>query len=114
MSYWGGYQRQYMPNYRPSSAYVANVVPSYLQNAPKPPTTYRPPVAANNAYQPNTGGQNFNQVQNQGYGQRSNQGERMVKFTPIPMTYTELLPDLLKSVLVSICPARTIQPPYPR
>jgi len=30
------------------------------------------------------------------------------------MTYTELLPDLLKSALVAIRPARTIQPPYPR
>ena len=60
----------------------------------------------NNAYQFNTGGQNFNQAHNQGYGQRSNQGERMVKFTPIPMAYTKLLPNPLKSALVAICPAR--------
>jgi len=37
-----------------------------------------------------------------------------VNFTPIPMTYTELLPDLLKNALVAICPARIIQPPYSR
>jgi len=37
-----------------------------------------------------------------------------VKFTPIPMTYTKLLPDLLKNALVAICPARIIQPPYSR
>jgi len=114
MPYWGGYQCQYWPNYRPSSAYVANAVPSYPPNAHRPPVAYRPPFAPNNVYQSNTGGQNFNQAQNQGYGQRNNQGERTVKFTPIPMTYTELLPNLLKSALVAICPARTIQPPYPR
>jgi len=37
-----------------------------------------------------------------------------VKFTPIPMTYTKLLPDLLKNALVALCPAKTLQPPYPR
>jgi len=113
MPYWGGYQRQYRPNYRPSSAYVANAVSSYPPNAPRPSAQYRPSFAPN-VYQSNTGGQNFNQAQNQGYSQRNNQGERTMKFTPIPMTYTELLPDLLKSALVAICPARTIQPPYPR
>jgi len=114
MPYWGGYQRQYRPNYGPSSAYVANVVPSYPPNASRLPAAYRPPFAPNNVYQTNTRGQNFNQAQNQGYGHRNNQGERTVKFTPIPMTYTELLPDLLKCLLVAICPARTIQPPYRR
>jgi len=114
MPYWGVYQRHYRPNYRPSSAYVANVVLSCPPNASRPPAAYRPPFAPNNVYQTNTGGHNFNQAQNQGYGQRNNQGERTVKFTPTPMTYTELLPDLLKSVLVAICPARTIQSPYPR
>ena len=48
--YWGGFQQQYHPNYRPSSAYVANVVPSYSQNAPRPPTAYRPPFTLNNAF----------------------------------------------------------------
>jgi len=37
-----------------------------------------------------------------------------MKFTPLPMTYTELLPDLVKNALVAICPAKTLQPPYPR
>jgi len=111
----GGYQQQYHPNYRPSSAYVANVVPSYSQNTPRPPTTYRPPLAPNNAFQPRTGGQNFNQAQSQGYGQRSNNsGEKVVNFTPIPMTYTELLPDLLRNALVVLCPAKVVQPSYPR
>jgi len=30
------------------------------------------------------------------------------------MTYTELLPDLLKNALVALCPAKVVQPPYPR
>jgi len=37
-----------------------------------------------------------------------------MKFTPLPMTYTELFPDLVKNALVAICPAKTLQPPYPR
>ena len=35
MPYWGGYQRQYRPNYRPSHAYMENVVPNYQYNAPR-------------------------------------------------------------------------------
>jgi len=37
-----------------------------------------------------------------------------VKFTPLPMTYSELLPDLVKNALVAICLAKTLQPPYSR
>jgi len=36
MPYWEGFQHQYRPNYRPSSAYIANTVPSYQYNAPRP------------------------------------------------------------------------------
>ena len=71
-------------------------------------------MAAHNAYQPNPGVQNHNQAPNQNFGQRSNPGERAMKFTPLPMTYAELLPDLVKNALVAICPAKTLQPPYPR
>jgi len=113
MSYWGGYQRQYCPNYRPSSAYIANIVPSYQQKVLQPQPTYRPLFTPNNAFQPTIGGQSFNQVQSQGYDQRSDPEEKVMKFTPILMTYTNLLPDLLKNTLVAICPVRTIQPPYP-
>jgi len=56
MPYWRGYQHQYRPNYRPSSAYVSNVVPSYPPNASRPPVVYRPPFAPNNVYQTNTRG----------------------------------------------------------
>jgi len=112
--HWGGYQNQYQPNYRSSQTYVANAVPNYQYNASQPQTRYRPPIAAHNAYQPNPGIQNANQAQNQNFGQRNNSGERAVKFTPLPMTYSELLLDLVKNALVAICPARVIQPPYPR
>jgi len=30
------------------------------------------------------------------------------------MTYTELLPNLLKNAFVALCPAKTLQPPYPK
>ena len=89
-------------------------MPNYPKNDRRPPTTYRPPFTPNNAFQPNIEGQSFNQAQSQGYGQRSNSREKVVKFTRIPMTYIELLLDLLKYVLVAICPTRIIQPPYPR
>jgi len=112
--YWEGFQHQYRPNYRPSSAYVANTILSYQYNAPRPQSGYRLPPTTHDAYQPNTGGQNSNQAQNQGYGRKGNPEERIMKFTPIPMTYTELLPDLLKNSLVAVCPVKPLQPPYPR
>ena len=80
-------------------------MPNYPQNVRRPSTTYKPPFTPNNAFQPNIEGQSFNQTQSQGYGQGSNSREKVVKFTPIPMTYTKLLPDLLKNTLVAICPA---------
>ncbi|XP_052726144.1 uncharacterized protein LOC128194640 [Vigna angularis] len=43
-----------------------------------------------------------------------NRDKRVANFTPIPMTYTELLPDLLRRNLIKICPTRPIRPPYPR
>jgi len=113
--YWGGYRPQYLPNYRPSSAYVTNVMPGYSQNTPKPPTTYRLPFTPNNAFQPNVGGQSFTQAPSPGYRQRNNNsGGKVVNFTTVPMTYIELLPDLLKNSLVVLCPAKVVQPPYPR
>ncbi|XP_052728311.1 uncharacterized protein LOC108320289 [Vigna angularis] len=48
-----------------------------------------------------------------GYPGRT-QERNFVHFTPIPMTYTELLPHLVKRGLVAICPVIPLQPPYPR
>ncbi|XP_052736650.1 uncharacterized protein LOC128197859 [Vigna angularis] len=48
-----------------------------------------------------------------GYPGRT-QERNFVHFTSIPMTYTELLPHLVKRGLVAICPMIPLQPPYPR
>lgn len=41
-----------------------------------------------------------------------NQDNRLVSFTPIPMTYAALLPSLLQRGLASICPTKPAKPPY--
>jgi len=66
--YWGGYQRQYRPNYRPSSAYATSAMSSYSQSAPRSPAAYRPPFTPNNVFKPTIGGHNLNQEKSQGYG----------------------------------------------
>ncbi|XP_027916095.1 uncharacterized protein LOC114175539 [Vigna unguiculata] len=43
-----------------------------------------------------------------------NQDNRLVSFTPIPMTYAALLPSLLQRGLASICPMKPVKPPYPK
>ncbi|XP_017408518.2 uncharacterized protein LOC108321311 [Vigna angularis] len=43
-----------------------------------------------------------------------NRDEKVASFTPIPMTYTELLPYLLRRNLIKVCPTRPIRPPYPK
>ncbi|XP_014522722.1 uncharacterized protein LOC106779175 [Vigna radiata var. radiata] len=43
-----------------------------------------------------------------------NRNEKVVNFTPIPMTYTELLQDLLRNNLIKVCPTRSVRPPYPK
>jgi len=47
-------------------------------------------------------------------GQNSFQRRDQVQFTPIPMTYTDLLPTLLQRAMVAICPMKPLQPPYPK
>ena len=43
-----------------------------------------------------------------------NQEKNYIHSTPIPMTYTELLLDLLHNALVAICPMKPLDPPYPK
>ncbi|XP_027337107.1 uncharacterized protein LOC113850763 [Abrus precatorius] len=50
-----------------------------------------------------------NQARPQNY-----QDRKSVHFDPIPITYTELLPQLLQSSMVVRCPMKTLEPPYPR
>jgi len=40
--------------------------------------------------------------------------EKVVQLFPIPMTYIELLPNLLSNTLVAIYPMKPLQPPYPK
>jgi len=37
-----------------------------------------------------------------------------IHFTPIPMTYTELLPNLISNDLVVVGHVKPLQPPYPK
>ncbi|XP_014521831.1 uncharacterized protein LOC106778386 [Vigna radiata var. radiata] len=43
-----------------------------------------------------------------------NRNEKVVNFTPIPMTYAKLLPDLLRNNLIKVCPTRSVRPLYPK
>ena len=61
---------------------------------------------------------NSNQGQGQGQSvalqRNSNWEKNFVHFTPIPITYTELLPNLISNGLVVVCPLKPLQPPYPQ
>jgi len=57
---------------------------------------------------------NLNQRLGQIVNPRRNQEKNFVHFTPIPVTYTELLLDLLRNALVAICLMKPLQPPYPK
>jgi len=49
--------------------------------------------------------------QNPGKSTNTRRERKFVHFTPIPMTYTELLPMLLRKYFVAICPMKPQQPP---
>ncbi|XP_014524059.1 uncharacterized protein LOC106780296 [Vigna radiata var. radiata] len=101
------------PSYRPCLSqppYVVNTSFAH-QIRPRQQQGYCPPhripteawkAGANTNPNLNTG-QNTNPRRNQ-----------FVNFTPIPMTYAELLPNLVEKGLVAICPMKPVQPPYPR
>jgi len=113
--YWGGYRPQYLPNYRPHLRMLQMLCWVTLRILLGRQMRTNLHFTPNNAFQPNVGGQSFNQAQNPGYGQKNNSlGGKVVNFTPLPMPYTELLPDLVKNSLVVFCPAKVVQPPYPR
>jgi len=107
---WGGYpSARYRPE-RSHTSYTANAQSMYQQSAPP---AVRPPSGPPNVYMPkqnwkNEGGQNANQPQ----GQNSFQRREQIQFTPLPMSYTELLPSLLQNALVAISPMKPPQPPY--
>jgi len=61
---------------------------------------------------------NSNQGQSQGQSmtppRNPNQEKDFVYFTPIPMTYTKLLPNLISNGLVVVCPVKPLQLSYPK
>jgi len=72
-----------------------------------------------NAYQPKQGWKNEmgfipNQGPSQNYGSKEGQDRSFAQFTPISISYTDLLPTLLRKALVAVCPMRPLQPPYPK
>lgn len=43
-----------------------------------------------------------------------NRDKKVMNFTPIPMTYREILPNLLCKNLIEVCPTKPVRPPYPK
>ncbi|XP_047148672.1 uncharacterized protein LOC124820924, partial [Vigna umbellata] len=71
---------------------------------------YQPPLPPTDSWRAGAiAGPNQNASQNT-YPRRN----QFVNFTPIPTTYTELLPQLVQRGLVAICPMKPMQPPYPK
>ena len=108
-------------NYRPhlnQPPYVANAVFVH-QTRPQQQgfyqlsNLYQPQHAPNNVWkiEPNS---NFNRNAGQNSNLRRNQERNFVHFTPIPMSYTKLLPYLLQKRLVAICLMKPVQPLFPK
>ncbi|XP_047172662.1 uncharacterized protein LOC124840622, partial [Vigna umbellata] len=106
---WGGHTptRSYTPSpsYPP---YVNNTTPG-SQIKSQPPGYYPPPQVSNNAWKVGVGMDPDRNVGQNTHPRR----EPGKNFTPIPMTYTKLLPHLLKKGMASIRPMKPLQPPYP-
>ncbi|KAH1215337.1 hypothetical protein GmHk_13G036499 [Glycine max] len=110
----------YNPMYQyPSQQYhyLANISPTHYPppyqprtpNHPQSPPLNRPqnpPVAHP---RPNST-PNTNQNTNQG---RNFPKNKLVEFTPIPMSYADLLSYLLNNAMVAISPTKIPQPPFP-
>ncbi|XP_014524575.1 uncharacterized protein LOC106780783 [Vigna radiata var. radiata] len=107
---WGGHASTH--SYQPSLSYppYVNNTMSGPQTRPRPPGFYQPQQASNNV-----NGIGAGLGPNQSVGQSAHPRIDPEKsFTPIPMTYTELLPHLLKKGLASVRPMKPLQSPYPK
>ncbi|XP_052727619.1 uncharacterized protein LOC108327319 [Vigna angularis] len=103
-------------NYRPywgQHPHAANASFGHQIRPQQQPGYYQPQYIPMNNWR---GGANVGSNMNVGPNTypRRNQERNYVNFTPIPTTYTELLPHLIKQGLVVICPLKPLQPPYPR
>ncbi|XP_017416451.2 uncharacterized protein LOC108327238 [Vigna angularis] len=101
------------PNYRPylnPPPYAANTTFAHQARPQQQQAYYPPQRIPSEASRPAA-----NMGPNLNVGHNNNpRGNQFVRFTPIPMTYTELLPNLVKKGLVAICPMKPVQQPYPR
>ncbi|XP_052735544.1 uncharacterized protein LOC128197529 [Vigna angularis] len=103
-------------NYRPywgQHPHAANASFGHQIRPQQQPGYYQPQYIPTNDWR---GGANVGSNMNVGPNTypRRNQERNYVNFTPIPTTYTELLPHLIKQGLVVVCPLKPLQPPYPR
>ncbi|KAL5141815.1 hypothetical protein HKD37_09G025091 [Glycine soja] len=98
--------------------YSTNISPSHYPppyqprtpNRPQRPSPYRPQNPPDAHPRPNTT-PNTNQNTNQG---RNFLKKKLVEFTPIPMSYADLLPYLLDNAMAIISPTKISQPLFPR
>ncbi|KAJ1378139.1 G-patch domain [Sesbania bispinosa] len=82
-----------------------------------PPVAYHPPPSPARPRAPTAMAPLPNQprMQNQAANQTRPQNYQDRKpLDPIPMSYTELLPHLIRSSLIVPCPMKPLEPPYPR
>jgi len=100
------------PNFPPTQQchYSANINPSYYPppNHPQRPSINQPQSLPAAHPMPNTT-HNTNQNTNQG---RNFPAKKPVEFTPILMSYANLLPYLLDNSMVAKTPAKVPQPPF--
>ena len=106
------------PNFPPAQQchYSANINPSHYPppyqprtlNQPQRPPLNQPQSLPAAHPRPNTT-LNTNQNTNQG---RNLPAKKLAEFTPIPVSYADLLPYLLDNAMVAIIPAKIPQPPF--
>ncbi|KAH1213198.1 hypothetical protein GmHk_14G041204 [Glycine max] len=98
------------PNFPPAQQcqHSANISSSHYPPPYQPRTLNHPQRPPLNHPIPNTT-LNTNQNTNQG---RNFLVKKPVEFTPIPMSYANLLPYLLNNAMVAITPAKVRQPPF--
>jgi len=113
---------RYRPNYlQPHThpPYITTNVSASQPSFPRPRPPYQAQPVPGNAYQPKQGWENEigfipNQGPSQNYALKEGQDRSFPQFTPIPVSYMDLLPTLLRKALVTVCPMRPLQPPYPK
>ena len=98
------------PNFpsAPQYQYFANINPSHYPPPYQPRTLNQPQRPPLNHPIPNT---TLNTSQNANQG-RNFPAKKLIEFTPIPVSYADLLPYLLDNAMVAITPAKVPQPSF--